>query len=329
MAFEPARLFENVMKIIVITQNLFRINEALEKSSHDVIGIIEAAERDYTAPSRLFRLLRSVYTVFKSITGNKTQSTRHYCKNRGIPYALLTGTNNTEIAKWVCDLSPDLLVVFSMSQLLKESIFSIPKYGTINLHPSWLPDYRGPNPDFWQYYHMETCPGATVHWINKGEDTGDIIFQERGEMPLGTKSPEWLDMVINRTGAPLLVRAIDAIEQQQAPRLQQPHTSPTPRARIVLPEEHSTIIDWEYWPIERIWHVMRGTESWLNCIDGPTGLMRGQRWEVGELQYENSQEHSIWGSVQHDNQGFYIVCRGGKIRLHVRFRLAPLIKSFL
>ncbi|MGI6455390.1 MAG: formyltransferase family protein [bacterium] len=81
------------------------------------------------------------------------------------------------LERWVREKNPDFICVKSMSQLLKENIFSIPKYGTINLHPSILPNYRGPNPLFWTMFNQECESGMTVHYINKGEDTGDILRQ--------------------------------------------------------------------------------------------------------------------------------------------------------
>lgn len=88
-------------------------------------------------------------------------------------------SSSCELESWVKSLSPDLIVVYSMSQLLKENIYSIPRFGTINLHPSYLPEYRGPNPIFWMYYNMEKQGGVTVHYIDQGEDTGNIILQKR------------------------------------------------------------------------------------------------------------------------------------------------------
>ncbi|WP_281085258.1 formyltransferase family protein, partial [Methanosarcina acetivorans] len=73
------------------------------------------------------------------------------------------------------NLEPDLIVVFSMSHLLKENVFNVPSYGTVNIHYSYLPEYGGPNPLFWQYYDYILDPGVTLHYVDKGEDTGNVI----------------------------------------------------------------------------------------------------------------------------------------------------------
>jgi methionyl-tRNA formyltransferase len=59
---------------------------------------------------------------------------------------------------------------------LKNDIISIPKLGVINLHISFLPWNKGSDPNFWS--HVEgTLKGVTIHYIDEGVDTGDIIAQ--------------------------------------------------------------------------------------------------------------------------------------------------------
>jgi methionyl-tRNA formyltransferase len=247
-----------------------------------------------------------------------------------IPYKFMISNDDKHLEEWVKTIHPDVIVVFSMSRLLKENIFSIPKFGTINLHPSYLPEYRGPNPYFWQYHDMVMNPGVTVHYINSGEDTGDIIYQERVRVDIGTKSPEISDKLITETGIKLILRALDSIKLGNAPRIKQPKHSPTLRARNLSAEDHKTIIDWQAWPIDRIWHILRGTESWLNAIEQPQGIYRGHRWSIMEYEKE-IYEHSPYklGSIQKDSRGFFIQCREGKIRVSVRFSLIKLVKGFV
>lgn len=73
----------------------------------------------------------------------------------------------------------DLLILFGTS-IIKEDVLSIPKIGTINFHSSLLPYYKGSRVEFWQLYYddIEYC-GSTVHFVDKGVDTGDIIVQEK------------------------------------------------------------------------------------------------------------------------------------------------------
>lgn len=311
----------------MITQGVSRLVDPLLNSRHQVVGILESAPRNYKKQPGLHKLM-GIARFFYSKIKRKQLSLKKRAEQVGLPYRFMTSSDQSGLVEWVKDLKPDIIVVFSMSQLLKENIFSIPKYGTINLHPAILPEYRGPNPDFWQYYNMEMNPGVTVHYIDQGEDTGDIIFQERTHIPLGTKSPPRLDKLIGETGMPLVLKALDAIQAGNAPRIKQPAQSPTPRAKNLTPDEHKTIIDWQSWPLERIWHVLRGTELWLNALPQPKGLWKGQRWIIEDYETQPDQTTRP-GEIAKQNGRLYVACKDGRIYLSRKFSVKNLIVSLL
>jgi len=76
-------------------------------------------------------------------------------------------------------LSPDLLLAAGYSQLLREQILSIPRLLPVNFHASLLPAYRGKHPVFWALRNGERWSGLTVHVMDAGLDTGDILYQVR------------------------------------------------------------------------------------------------------------------------------------------------------
>lgn len=317
---------EKKLKVLIITQGVSRVVEPLLKSNHEVIGFLESASRAGGDKDRrvLFSVVKNIYSFFKK----KVVSLESVAEEYKLPYRFMTSSDDPGLVEWVSELNPDVIVVFSMSQLLKEKIFSIPRYGTINLHPAMLPEYRGPNPDFWQYYNFELSPGVTVHYIDKGEDTGDIIYQERTEVPLGIKSPEQLDILIGRVGVSLILKALDAIKKNNAPKIKQPEISPTVRARNILPEEHESIIDWESWPVYRVWHVLRGTELWLNVLPQPKGFYMGQRWSVDEYELFGGQTLRP-GSIYKRDGRHCVAVKEGCIYLSCNFKLKNLLIRFL
>ncbi|EGQ9395313.1 methionyl-tRNA formyltransferase [Vibrio cholerae] len=305
------------MRVIIITSGISRILKPIYDNGFDVVGVLESMPRGWqpNSESKFHRVLKGVYhSVFKRGT-----SLESFCFDKAVPYNKIYKGNDVAITSWVKDLNPDLIVVFSMSQLLKKDLIDIPKLGVINLHPSMLPEYRGPNPDFWQYYNMEMNPGVTIHYIDEGEDTGDIIFQERVHIPLGTKSPERLDKLIGGVGSSLLLKAIQAIKSGSAPRIPQPSHSSTFRARNLKSEEHKEIIDWQNWPIERIWHVLRGTELWLNAYDQPKGIFKGQRWVVEEYERKGNIEQP--GAIVRYKGRKAVATPDGYIFININFSL--------
>jgi methionyl-tRNA formyltransferase len=76
-------------------------------------------------------------------------------------------------------LAPDLLLAVGYPQLLGEQILSIPRLLPVNFHASLLPAYRGKHPVFWALRNGERWAGLTVHVMDAGLDTGDILYQVR------------------------------------------------------------------------------------------------------------------------------------------------------
>lgn len=72
----------------------------------------------------------------------------------------------------------DLFVSMSFNQIFKSKIINMPKYGTINCHAGLLPYYRGRNVLNWVLINDEDHFGVTVHYVDEGIDTGDIILQK-------------------------------------------------------------------------------------------------------------------------------------------------------
>lgn len=74
--------------------------------------------------------------------------------------------------------NPDIIVSYNYRYILPGEIIAHPRLGAINLHISYLPWNRGADPNFWS--HLEhTTKGVTIHYIDEGVDTGDIISQKK------------------------------------------------------------------------------------------------------------------------------------------------------
>tara|TARA_B100001250_G_C19816984_1_gene799081 strand:- start:5482 stop:6390 length:909 start_codon:yes stop_codon:yes gene_type:complete len=76
-------------------------------------------------------------------------------------------------------ISPDIIFSVYYRKILPKSLLGLPKLGCINIHPSLLPSYRGPVPTAWAIQNGETNFGITIHYMDEGIDTGDILVQEK------------------------------------------------------------------------------------------------------------------------------------------------------
>jgi len=91
--------------------------------------------------------------------------------------SLLTTKKQLNLVK---ELQPDIVVSVGYRHILSEKILEIPEKGCINLHPAYLPYNRGANPNVWSIIE-DTPAGVTLHYMDDGIDTGDIIAKKKVE----------------------------------------------------------------------------------------------------------------------------------------------------
>ncbi len=98
-------------------------------------------------------------------------------ESKGIPVLRPTNVNAPDSLAEIAGYAAELHVSMSYDQILRENILAIPPRGTLNCHAGALPYYRGRNPLTWALINGETEFGITVHWVDLGIDTGDIVRQ--------------------------------------------------------------------------------------------------------------------------------------------------------
>jgi peptidoglycan/xylan/chitin deacetylase (PgdA/CDA1 family) len=156
----------------------------------------------------------------------------------GVEVFQVGSLNSPRAAEQLSQAGADLGVVLG-TRILKRRTFSIPKLGCVNLHKGRVPDYRGMPPGFWELYDDAPSAGVTVHFIDDGLDTGDIV--EASEItvhPLETVHS--LQTKLDREGARLLARSVARLREGSAePRPQPPgpgrtRTKPTRSERMEL-----------------------------------------------------------------------------------------------
>ena len=102
---------------------------------------------------------------------------REMCEARGIPLHLVANYHAEESCDLMRAARADLGVIYG-TNIIRESVFRIPRLGSINLHQGLAPFYRGGPPVFWELYNGEREVGLTVHFVETKVDTGAIILQE-------------------------------------------------------------------------------------------------------------------------------------------------------
>ncbi|MGE0128425.1 MAG: formyltransferase family protein [Blastocatellales bacterium] len=115
----------------------------------------------------------------------------------GAPAHFLSNYHTEESIALMRAVEADLGIVWG-TNILKESVFKIPRLGSINIHQGLAPYYRGGPPVFWELYNGEREVGVTVHFVEPKVDTGEILVQET--LPLAYDYSYGLDFETFITG---------------------------------------------------------------------------------------------------------------------------------
>ena len=106
------------------------------------------------------------------------------------------------------ELKPDLFCVVAYGKILPQELLDIPKYGSVNVHGSLLPKYRGAAPIQWAILNGDKTTGVTTMFMEAGMDTGDMILKEEVEIGENETTGElWTRLA--KIGGKLLVETVD------------------------------------------------------------------------------------------------------------------------
>jgi methionyl-tRNA formyltransferase len=200
---------QSALRIAVLKGAGTRVVGPLLDNGFNIVGIAGLVDR-YAALSAIDKLITDCYWfLFKF---KRPPYLSRIAGSRRIPYLNLQSRIDSGFAEWLRGLKPDILVVYA-SPLLPPEIFNIPLHGSINIHPSLLPNYRGAPPIFWMHYNRDLNGGVSIHRIDEGADIGEILAQAGFRIPLGAPESLVEHMAIDELGMPLLMETLRRIER--------------------------------------------------------------------------------------------------------------------
>lgn len=184
----------------------------------------------------------------------------------GIPVLQPTNLKDVEFQKQLTDLNADLYVVLAF-RMLPESVWSIPKKGTINLHASLLPDYRGAAPINRAIMAGESRTGLTTFHIEKDIDTGMILEQMQMDIHPDEDAGSLHDRMMEK-GADLLLSTVNKIEKGELEPKKQKESGDLKSAPKIFREDCE--IDWTRPEVE-IYNHIRGLSPYPAAWTTATG----------------------------------------------------------
>jgi len=191
--------------------------------------------------------------------GQKMQSSpvKLYAQEKGIGILQPEKLKNPDFISELASLTPDIAIVVAF-RMLPESVWSIPKLGTFNLHASLLPQYRGAAPINWVIINGEKKTGVTTFLIDHQIDTGNIIYREEVEIGVGDTAGDLHDKLMV-VGAELVLKTVkDLSEGDVKPILQQSFMHGDEEIKSAPKIFRDTCrIDWSK-PVFDVYNLIRG-----------------------------------------------------------------------
>lgn len=152
---------------------------------------------------------------------------------------------------------PDAIVVAAYGQLLKPGVFTLAPLGTVNIHASLLPAYRGAAPVSWAIIRGETTTGITTFLIDAGMDTGELLLQQSINIDPNETAGR-LERRLARLGANVIVETLERLQHDDLMSRPQPDEGASTAPRLSREDGR---IDWRA-PSGRIHDLVRGTSPW-------------------------------------------------------------------
>jgi methionyl-tRNA formyltransferase len=189
----------------------------------------------------------------------------------GVDLLEVDGVRSGEGFRAIDGAEPDALVVVAYGELLTPEVLDVPRLGTVNLHFSLLPRWRGAAPVQRAILEGDEVTGVTVMLLDEGLDTGPVLAAlEEAILPADDAGS--LGERLARIGAPLVVDALHGLEAGSTTPVPQDHAGAT-HAPKILPEERT--IDWVH-PVRSIVRRVRA----LAPAPGASTTFRASRLKI-------------------------------------------------
>jgi len=165
--------------------------------------------------------------------------------------------NDAEVVDYLAEWQPQAIVVAAFGQLLPKSVLDLPPYGSINVHASLLPRYRGAAPISAAILDGEPVTGITIMCMDEGLDTGPILAQAECPIAPGDTTAS-LTAKLADLGAQLLIETLDGWLEGVIEAQPQDHTQATYCSQL---EKKDGLLDWTQ-PAEYLDRQVRACDPW-------------------------------------------------------------------
>ena len=247
----PFFVYNLSMRVVVLGKGLMLANIVLGvlDAGADVVGVFRYEE---TCNSRLKMLFDDFFKPAPEVTLiNKLK----------IRQIRLKSANGPLFRKLMVTLNVDLIIIGTWRERLEKETFNLPTIASVNVHPSLLPKYRGPNPYLQSILHGEKYSGVTLHLVTEKFDNGPILKQEKVEILDSDTSQELRDRSV-RTARKLVTELISDLDNKVLTPVAQNEKLATYYPNISGDER---MLDFKFQTSDEISRTIRALHPFLPC----------------------------------------------------------------
>ena len=246
---------------------------------------------------------------------------KQYALEKGLRVLQPTSLKDEEFIREIRALNPHLIVVVAF-RMLPQAVWSIPALGTINLHASLLPQYRGAAPINWAIINGEKLTGVTTFFIDEKIDTGEIISQRYCEIAPSENAGDLHDKLMH-IGAGLLAETVESIKTKKHKSNAQEDSFQELLPAPKLTKEN-TAIDWNK-DAQSIFNLIRGLSPYPVAYTNFTNngaTIQAKIFEAGIPQSgaatsnisDTGLKNMVPGSIISDGKSYLrVVCGDGEV----------------
>lgn len=235
----------------------------LLSSSHTVVGVCLSRNDEYT-----------LNEIPVCDGDSLSDSLEGLALRSGIPVINLNQFRQDRI-ELLRQMDIDVIYVSCFDSLIPQQLLSIPRLGCFNIHPSYLPTYRGPVPLFWQLRDGLKTIGVSLHRVSTVFDAGPIVSQQTIALKQGSDNDE-ITAEVARVGGELIERHLQALENNRGVELPQDERLATHQT---FPAVKDFTID-NGWSNLHIYNFICATRHWGQSysyeLDGIEYLLNGE-----------------------------------------------------
>ncbi|MGL4630278.1 MAG: methionyl-tRNA formyltransferase [Leadbetterella sp.] len=287
------------MKVVFMGTPEFAVAslQAIHASSHTIVGVVTAPDKPTGRGQQM-----SVSAVKK------------YAETHSLTILQPEKLRSPEFLHTLQTLEADVFVVVAF-RMLPEAVWMMPPKGTINLHASLLPNYRGAAPINWAIINGETETGLSTFFIEKEIDTGNIIYAEKLFIGSDENVGELHDRMLD-IGSGLVLKTLNDVEKGIHPQIPQDHSEEEKSAPKIFKE--TCKIDSSK-TIQEVHNLIRGLSpypgAWLSLQGKSMKILKSK---IPDIQVDKSLLTSIPNEdffFLTDKKRLFLECKNGLIEV--------------